>query len=81
VPGTAAAGFGEAERQLSSDVAAGPYVILSTAGFADDRTQRVSSDGPVSLEMSNFASGLVRSVQKIIGKAPPEPVCPGAQGC
>lgn len=81
VLGTAAAGFGGAERQLSSDVAAGPYVILSTAGFADDRTQRVSSDGPVSLEMSNFASGLVRSVQKIIGKAPPEPVCPGAPGC
>jgi hypothetical protein len=81
VQGTAAAGFGEAERQLSSEVAAGPYVILSTAGFADDRTQRVSSDGPVNLEMSNFASGLVHSVQKIIGMAPPEPVCPGAPGC
>jgi hypothetical protein len=81
VPGTAAAGFGEAERQLSSDVVAGPYVIFSTAGFADDRTQRVSSDAPVSKEMSSFASGLVRSVQDIIGKTPPEPVCPGAPGC
>ncbi len=81
VPETAAAGFGEAERQLSSDVAAGPYVILSTAGFADDRTQRVSSDTPVSLEMSNFANGLLHSVQTIIGKAPPVPVCPGAPGC
>jgi hypothetical protein len=81
VPGTAAAGFGEAERQLSSDVAAGPYVILSTAGFADDRTQRVSSDGPVSEEMSSFASGLVHFVQSIIGTTPPEPVCPGAPGC
>jgi hypothetical protein len=81
VPGTAAAGFGAAERQLSSDVVAGPYVILSTAGFADDRTQRVSSDGPVSQEMSSLASGLVRSVQNIIGTTPPEPACPGAPGC
>jgi len=81
VAGTAAAGFGEAERQLSSDVVAGPYVILSTAGFADDRTQRVSSDIPVSQEMSSLASGLVRSVQIMIGKTPPEPVCPGAPGC
>lgn len=81
VPGTAAAGFGEAERQLSSAVVAGPYVIVSTTGFSDDRTQRVSSDQYVTLEMDNLASGLVHSVQKEIGKPPPVPVCPGAPGC
>lgn len=81
VAGTPAAGFGDAERQLSIDVAAGPYVILSTAGFADDRTQRVSSSDYVSREMESLASGLVSSVQHSIGKLPPEPVCPGAPGC
>jgi hypothetical protein len=81
VPGTPAAGFGDAERQLSFVVAAGPYVILSTAGFADERTQRVGTDEYVSREMESLASGLVKSVQNIIGKPPPEPVCPGAPGC
>lgn len=81
VAGTPAASFGDAERQLSVDIAAGPYVILSTTGFSDDRTQRVSSDQYVSLEMNSFAGGLLRSVQKVIGKPPPVPVCPGAPGC
>jgi len=81
VAGTPAAGFGEAERQLSAGAAAGPYVILSTTGFSDDRTQRVSSDQYVSMEMDSFAGGLVRAVQNTIGKPPSEPVCPGAPGC
>lgn len=81
VPGTPAAGFGDAERQLSFVVAAGPYVILSTAGFADARTQRVSSDTYMSREMESLADGLVKSVQGNIGKPPPTPVCPGAPGC
>jgi hypothetical protein len=81
VAGTPAADFGDGQRQLSFDVAAGPYVILSTAGFADDRTQRVGSDQYMSFEMQSLASGLVSSVQKIIGKRPPEPLCPGAPGC
>jgi hypothetical protein len=81
VPGTPAAGFGDAERQLSIDVAAGPYVILSTAGFADDRTLRVGSGEYMSREMESLAGGLVRSVQNNLGKTPPEPTCPGAPGC
>lgn len=81
VPGTPAAGFGDAERQLSIDVAAGPYVILSTAGFADDRTLRVSADEYMSREMESLAGGLVRSVQNNLGKPPREPACPGAPGC
>ena len=81
VPGTPAAGFGDAERQLSVDVAAGPYVILSTAGFADDRTFRVTADDYMSREMESLAGGLVSSVQHNLGKPPPEPACPGAPGC
>jgi hypothetical protein len=81
VPETLAAGFGDAERQLSSGAAAGPYVILSTAGFTDNRGERVSADEYVSGEMDSLASGLVTSVQNILGRQPPEPVCPGAPGC
>jgi hypothetical protein len=81
VPGTPAAGFGDAERQLSSGVAAGPYVILATAGFTDDRGERVASDEYLSGEMESLASGLVSSVEHILGRQPPAPVCPGAPGC
>ena len=81
VAGTPAAGFGDAERQLSIDVAAGPYVILSTAGFADGRTLRVAANDYMSREMESLAGGLVRSVQNNLGKPPPEPACPGAPGC
>jgi hypothetical protein len=81
VPGTPAAGFGDAERQLSHVDAAGPYVILSTAGFTDGRTGAVAADGYVDAEMASLAQGLVASAQRILGKPPPAPVCPGAPGC
>jgi len=81
VPGTPAAGFGDAERRLSSIEHAGPYVILSTAGFTDGRSPGVTADEYVSEEMSSLANGLVGSVAKVLGEQPPEPVCPGAPGC
>jgi len=81
VAGTPAAGFVDSARQLSSGVAAGPYVILSTAGFTDDRGERISSDTYVSGEMDSLANGLIASVQNILGRQPPEPTCPGAPGC
>jgi hypothetical protein len=81
VPGTPAAGFGDADRQLSHVDAAGPYVIVSTAGFTDARPGVVSADGYVDAEMASLAQGLVTSAQRVLGKQPPLPVCPGAPGC
>ncbi len=81
VPGTPAAGFGDGQRQLSHVVAAGPYVILSTAGFSDGRPGVVSSDSYVDAEMASLGEGLVSSAQRILGKRPPLPVCLGAPGC
>jgi hypothetical protein len=78
---TAAAEFGDGQRQLSDVVGAGPYVILSTAGFADGRTGQVAADSYVNAEMTKLAEGLVRSAQLVLGKRPPLPVCPGAPGC
>jgi hypothetical protein len=81
VAGTPAAGFGDAQRQLSHVAAAGPYVILSTAGFTDGRPGLVSTDDYVDAEMASLSEGLVSSAQRVLGKPPPLPVCPGAPGC
>ena len=81
VPGTAAAGFGDSERQLPDMAAVGPYLILSTAGFTDDRGAQVAQDHYVRAEMTGLADGLVSSAQQVLGKQPPTPVCPGAPGC
>jgi hypothetical protein len=81
VPGTPAAAFGDTQRQLSHVEAAGPYVILSTAGFTDGRAGLVSDDGYVDAEMASLTEGLVGSAQRVLGKRPPTPVCPGAPGC
>jgi hypothetical protein len=81
VPGTEAAGFGDDERELSDVNAAGPYVILSTAGFSDGRPGQVSADAYVRAEMNSLAAGLVGAARQVLGKEPPLPVCPGAPGC
>lgn len=81
VPGTPAAGFADAERQLSTADGAGPYVIVSTAGFADDRREHVQSDQYVRYEMASLADGLVTSAQDALGRQPRVPACPGAPGC
>jgi len=77
-----AAGFGEAQRQLTQAAGAGPYVILSTAGFADGRHRvRLSADPYLGTEMSSLASGLVSSAERVLGKPLPPLICPGAPGC
>jgi hypothetical protein len=81
VAGTGAEGFTDGERQLSYVSAAGPYVVLSTAGFTDDRGGVVSADPYVRAEMTGLARGLAGSAQQVLGKQPPRPVCPGAPGC
>jgi hypothetical protein len=81
VVGTAAAGFGDADRLLSSAVGAGPYVILSAAGFADDRREPVLPGQYVTNEMSSFTAGLVASALDVLGAQPRAPACPGAPEC
>jgi hypothetical protein len=82
VPSSPAAGFGEVQRQLTQAAGAGPYLILSTAGFADGRHRvRLSGDPYLGTEMSSLASGLVTSVEHLLGKSLPALVCPGAPGC
>jgi hypothetical protein len=82
VAGTPAADFGDGQRQLTQAAGAGPYLILSTAGFADGRHRvRLSGDPYLGTEMSSLASGLVLSAERAFGKPLPALVCPGAPGC
>ncbi len=81
VAGTSAAGFGDGERQVSDVAGAGPYVIVSTAGFTDDRREQVTADDYVHAEMTSLAQGLVRSAELVLGARPRPPTCPGAPGC
>jgi hypothetical protein len=83
VPGTPAAGFSNSQRQLTSFADAGPYVILSTVGFADGRPHdvRLSEDSYLQEEMLSLTSGLANTAEQVLGKPPPQPVCPGAPGC
>jgi hypothetical protein len=79
---TPAAGFGNVQRQLTQAAGAGPYLILSTAGFADGRHRvRLSGDPYLGTEMSSLASGLVLSAERALDKPLPALVCPGAPGC
>ncbi|MGO8961695.1 MAG: hypothetical protein ACLQFR_30630 [Streptosporangiaceae bacterium] len=79
---TAAAGFGDAQRQLSRIAYAGPYVIMSTVGFADGRHKvRVSADLYLDQEMLSLVRGLSGSADAVLGLPPATPVCPGAPGC
>lgn len=82
VAGTPAASFGNQQRQLSQALGAGPYVILSSAGFSDGRRWvHVVSDHYLDQEMLSLTTGLVRSVGHVLGAPPPVPACPGAPGC
>jgi hypothetical protein len=83
VPGTPAAGFSNSERQLTSATGAGPYVILSTVGFADGRPHdaRLSEDSYLEDEMLSLTSGLANTAEQALGKPLPPLVCPGAPEC
>lgn len=79
---TAAARFGLAQRQLSSTTWKGPYVVISTVGFADGRRQvLIAVDGYLDGEMFSLARGLTVSAASEVGRTPPTPACPGTPGC
>lgn len=79
---TLAQAFGDQQRQLSWAISAGPYVIMSAAGYADGRPrEQVSSDPYASQEMTSFATGIASAVGGRLAAPPQAPRCPGAPGC
>ena len=82
VRGTAAALFGYPQRQLSWVVAAGPYLVMATVGYADGRPHvPVRGDSYVLQEMNSLARGVAVAIAAPLGAQPPVPRCPGAPSC
>lgn len=82
VAGTVASRFADGQRQLSDIESAGPYVILTTAGFTDGRRQvRLASDYYYDQEMTSLAAGLTNTATSLLGAQPLVPRCPGSPGC
>jgi hypothetical protein len=82
VAGTPAAMYGYPQRQLSWVVAAGPYLVMATVGYADRRPRVPIEDDPyVSSEMTSLARGVAVKVAKPLAAVPSAPVCPGVPAC
>jgi hypothetical protein len=89
-PGVRAAGFrdtlaqtfGDQQRQLSWATSAGPYLIMSTVGYADGRPrEQMSTDPYASQEMAGLAGGVASAIGGPLGAPPLPPRCPGGRGC
>jgi hypothetical protein len=81
-PHTLAAQFGDAQRQLSSVSSEGPYLVMSTVGYADGRRLvRTPGDPYIKDEMSGAVHGIGSLVGSRLSAPPPPPRCPGAPGC
>lgn len=82
VSGTPAARYGYAQRQLSWVVAAGPYLVMATVGYADGRPRvPVAADAYAYQEMTSLARGVAVRIAAPLGVTPPVPRCPGAPSC
>ena len=80
--GTPAGSFGNGQRQVTASKAAGPYVIMYAAGYADGRPQvNIAEDKYARTEMTTAAQGVQASVARTLAKPPPRPHCPGTPGC
>ncbi len=82
VAGTPASGFHDRQRQLIFAENAGPYVVMSTAGFVDGRRHvQLPTDYYYDQEMTSLADSVAQATGRVIGARPAIPVCPGAPGC
>lgn len=78
----AAAGLYDYNRQLAATLAAGPYLVLYSAGYSDDRPRvQLAHDSYSQAEMSSMAQGIASSVASDLDAQPPAPHCPGDPGC
>ena len=80
--GTPAANYIFPQRQMSWAVAAGPYLVMTTVGYADGRPRvQVNSDTYAYQEMTSLARGIAVRIAAPLAAAPPVPRCPGAPSC
>jgi hypothetical protein len=79
---TVVARFGNRQRQLSWDRAAGPYLVFATVGYADGR-RRVNQNSNLyaTAEMVGLEDGIGGWVAAHLGAVPAPPRCPGSPAC
>jgi hypothetical protein len=76
------AGRYDYHRQISASFAAGPYLVMYAAGYADGRPRvPVAQDKYSDAEMTSMAEGVARTVAHTLAASPAPPHCPGAPGC
>jgi hypothetical protein len=80
--GTPASGFTDPRRQVSGSVSEGPYVVMYTIGYTDNRPKvPVDVDSYTYAEMTSLGDGLTSKIADKLSASPPVPHCPGAPGC
>jgi hypothetical protein len=80
--GTPATNYTFPQRQMSWAVAAGPYLVMTTVGYADGRPRvQVNDDSYAFLEMTSLARGIAVRIAAPLAATPPVPRCPGAPSC
>ena len=69
-------------RQMAAALPAGPYLVLYSAGYSDNRPRvQLARDSYSQAEMSSMAQGVAHSVADGLDAQPPTPHCPGGPGC
>jgi hypothetical protein len=81
-PGTLTAPFANRSRQVSSSIAAGPYLVMYAAGYADGRPHlKANGDSYAEGELLTASEGIAGYIASRLG-APAAPAhCPGTPGC
>jgi hypothetical protein len=79
---TTTAHFADPGTKVGYSSPKGPYLVLTTVGYADGRPwlQR-GNDTYTKAEMRSLAVGVGRWVASRLGAPPPVPHCPGSPGC
>ncbi|MDH2429826.1 hypothetical protein [Sphaerisporangium sp. TRM90804] len=81
-PGTVTESFGAAQRQRTGWVGAGPYIVFSTAGYADGRTRdAVPLEEITHSELWPVAQSVAGRVARILAEPPAIPRCTQGNVC
>jgi hypothetical protein len=79
---TTTAQFAGPGHKVGSISVAGPYLVLTTVGYADGRPWLSQGhDTYTGAEMYSLAKGVRHWVASQLGASPPVPRCPGSPGC
>lgn len=81
-PRTVTQSFGAAQRQRSGWIGAGPYIILSTAGYTDGRTRdAVGPEEILHSELWPTAQAIAGHIARVLSEPPDVPRCTQGNVC